>query len=88
MISIGAKIYKTFTLKSISEWIRTNDQWTLSPSTIHYLPFTNSFSNDILSDPRGILTLDLQNRNLTLYTAKLWGLMRKVFAKLTEKMNI
>lgn len=25
----------------------------------------------LLSDPGGILTLDLQNRNLTLYTAKL-----------------
>ena len=27
-----------------------------------------------LCDPEGILTLDLQNRNLTLYTAKLRGL--------------
>ena len=42
----------------------------------------------LLSDPVGIQTQDLQNRNLTLYSAKLRGLiLNSIFTKTTAKVR-
>ncbi len=41
-----------------------------------------------LSDPAGIQTLDLQNRNLTLYSAKLRGLVAFSLAKVIKRFGI
>jgi hypothetical protein len=70
-----------------TRWKAENENIQKSPNTKHKKSPSQSIDCEGLSsrDPGGILTLDLQNRNLTLYTAKLRSL--KNDAKLRKKQR-
>ena len=59
--------YNLCNLLKIINQLNPFNLWLKSPAAKHFSLFTFH----LISDSAGILTQDLQNRNLTLYTAKL-----------------